>query len=464
MINILACAKREVLLGSRYLQRMKPWLILDDPGMHEFSAVLSSYFMDIGQTYASYVVSDAVKTVPDEGLIHTQYLNRDTYCWVHHGVEHDRMTFAFVVRFLRMGKGMSTFLATPFVFLPNLSDEETDDLESFVCEQLDSMDRGVIHGLRKRIGSRMYNELLTMYIAHIVLTDCERQSGLMPDPDSRQKDLSRIAENFFGCNDQYSAAETEAFIARLLRDAENRSFQELTHFLNRRPFKLDFGSFIEGEHHLKHNEIAYELEGMFYSLAVRDERNAYHGKLEGQERISLYRIFRIFFRQFTIDGFDLPHMLAIMCEMMDYGVFGVSSNPPAGMKVVGFSEFLKAGELSLALYTIRIFMYLPLFINLLSECKARGRLSKFEDMLGEFFEHKRLNPSDAVEQELFSNRDFCDSMVFLRYTERYGQEPLDWWGQYFPLVHNPYPDDDNFDKYFGKQMDIAHDAFNYFWR
>lgn len=121
------------------------------------------------------------------------------------------------------------------------------------------------------------------------------------------------------------------------------------------------------------------------------------------------------------------YMVAYFLQMMDAGVLGVSSYAPSRVKVVGYAQYAKAGEQSLALEPLKMFEYIPLLARIQTHCECVG-----EGLLDGFWEYAEsskcgLSVGTARKLEKF----------ILRLSEM-GQRPADWNENYLFRIDDQY--------------------------
>lgn len=114
---------------------------------------------------------------------------------------------------------------------------------------------------------------------------------------------------------------------------------------------------------------------------------------------------------------ESKYCMAYFLQMIDAGVGGLSSYAPNRVQVVGYSQFVKAGEQSLQIEILRNYKWIPLLSRMQLECDKRMR--KLTDEVREYgtFKGWTQNIIDSL-------IDFTDKLAGM------GQTPRDWDGNY----------------------------------
>lgn len=412
----------------------------------ELSVALSSLLYQCDSANAGYICSAFIDKTDAEHVLSirgdeespvfrkTVYQNVKEYTSVRI-VGQDRVRAVLSLRLVEVtGIG---FRALPFVFLPNLTERETERLWEFLFERLkERTDTGPsikiwADRLRKIPGLRSANEFLTLLLSLPLLQDLLKRTNLSWAKKDFERELQKMVRNYNLTQEK----ETER-ILRAVMGKSLLSLQELEKLLetvvedDEAKILLEVQDEEEVPEADLEAEYRKDLENKFYDMNLREEResrrileNYEKGNGPDPEDAKRYA---------ESNGEILEEILSdkgkkrsssrkvqacirILLQMMDAGVLGISSYPPQKIRPQGLSQFAKAGEMSQQIRILEDYEFLPLLRELQTVSKEKGR--SMEDLFTAFCR----SPEYGLEEEVAKRL-----LKLLEEMRETGQEPMDW--------------------------------------
>ncbi len=431
----------------------------------ELSSRLSSLLLDCnvanaGYIFSSYITEGQIENLRDSGyltgFVRTVYQNVPEYTYV--DVIGNESVKAILSLRLIEGKEAGC-RAIPFVFLPDLSQMETDRLWEAVLSKAERKLNAEIGlrawtvRLREIRGLRSANEFLTLLLSVPVLQDFQISCGIQRSKEDHERELQKMVRNY----NMTSEEETEN-ILRLVLDHPLLTLEEV---------KAVLTDVIGNEMHLILRESAdtsadipkelldqyrLKLEDRFYEMNLKEESETFkklekyrNGEWNNRQKARRYaessyeilqEILNDKVQNLRVPLTDIIACIVMFLQMMDAGVVSVSSYAPQNRLPEGMAQFAKAGEQSQMLMVLRYYEYLPLLRDIQ---RAAGNLGKsMSSVLTAYGKSKEFcdldSDTDVVEQ----------LQKLLKQMAKAGQKPSDWSSKYL-------------DKYdFGPQKDIQY--------
>ena len=456
-ICVLGCAQDRITMDTKYLARVSAEKTCTIREIHELSARISGLVIDSDVPNTSYIYSEAVaisrEKLQDKRIKKISYMGVVEYFWIFPFIQGDVLQGVAAVKLKEIGKNddgqdLLICMATPYLLIPDLDENEAEELDAWLefvmSGHLDS--HGLFGAVRERMGWRVHDELIAMVLGQAVLAYFKRCFGAIPSQygdDFEIYEKKKMSINYYGIfSKEFGAcslscwrgkvkADTEAGIDVLLGASETLGFNEFLLELHRIVRGKELGRLAIGTNPGLLSDsrlICRELEAFYSDMACRDERRAYQGLAGDQNRVRSMEAFHAFLEFFKVNKKNLQDLIGYFLFMVDFGILSLSFNPARNAKVIGFTQMMKAGEMSLAVFSIRARAYLALVHNMRNECRRRGQLPFFLQKLEKYL--SQYCP-DKSEGNLFSEYEKKDVLSFARSLEWYGQGAEDWWGSYY---------------------------------
>lgn len=467
-IHVYVRADAPLILLGRYELNLS-YLRSEKPAFwRKLSNDISSLIIYAGMAYAVFVYSD--------WLEENQYRKLDLREWkdtTYQGIEQntyvefvgepEQVKAVYTLRLIPNRFGGARLI--PFVFLPNLGTEESHLLLEYIVERM--LDNGftneecqVMREWEEQEGKRSINELIGLILGCVILRDYEKKADILGDAGMRDEEIQKLVRNYR----QSDWEKTEKFISKIIV-TDLFTKEELTEILldvisdERRMFSLsDGGNEVKDE---EKREIVDRLEDYFYAEGEEQEKDAYEmsKRLYSEHDKRTERVARAccFLMDEMAEGYTQEqgkYMVAYFLQMMDAGVLSLSSYAPSRVKVVGYTQYAKAGEQSLALEPLQVFEYIPLLARIQIHCECVG-----EDLLDGFWEYTEslecgLSPDTTRRLEEFIWR-----------LGKMGQRPADWNENYLFRIDDQYhikrAGRSDITDYIQKQKEHVRDYLNY---
>lgn len=433
-IHVIQRTDLKLLLAGRYASKLQYKKVVRPVMLHKISAETSGLLSASGMANACYIFSehfsdeDFLKITDmgkweEEGGVVSSFQNVLEYSWIRPVGADGRVKAVFTFRMFpdRVHGG---YRAIPFVFLPNLGREETAGILDEVLEKIGKNHPcgEWLQELEKIEGKRSFNELLSLIISNTVLQEFNEHYGIHPDQEDRRREIHKLARNY----NQRGIEETEQYLSYMI-DGNFFKVEELERILEkyileeRYIVQLRKGKAEELSKE-KISRIVKREERFFYEKGRRDEQQAY----ELSRYLYIQDIWRVdrfvrglcfdirqLFEGFSYQGF--VYGMAYFLQMMDAGILSLSSYASRNIRVVGYAQFLKAGEMSLFLLPLEFYGYIPM----LTAIQRRGEKLK-GGIKGEIARFRESGYSNIGEEQWSDIIDFVETLQGI------GQSPEDW--------------------------------------
>lgn len=363
------------LILSRYEFRVNYAQRLEPANMHKLVSSINSLGVQVQNYIYSLNISD-LSGLDLSGYIETSYQNTKQYTKVQYIGTNEKKKAIITLRIVwdNLSDG---YKVIPFIFMPNLSEKETDILLNNITKQMEN--KGIkkeyislLRHLNSIQGKRTFNELVTLWLSQAILHEfciCNRIGDIKPD----ENEIRKIESNFncsvipgFGGVQFYKDMIKTIVIKQVfsIGDIEriiNNSIQDGRKLLN---IKAGGSVCITEKERVRIKE---KIEDYFYDIAVQEERRAYTiGNVpyfhtdERSNRNVRGCGFALNDINKGYTEIEAVYSIAYFLQMYNAGVIEVSSYAYNKTNVVGFSQFIKAGEQSLLLMPLRMYEWLPL--------------------------------------------------------------------------------------------------------
>jgi hypothetical protein len=343
--------------------------------------MFSELVMSSGMANAVYVFSEKINgcqfaTIPKNEFIKTEYQNHTQYTKINVIKEKNFYKAIMSVRIIE-NRYSNVYRAVPFVILPNLGKLETERLiESILSFIPDELYQTSIREWFNIEGLRSVNELITLILSNAILQDFNQKYGItIGHDDDYNEEINKLMRNY----DQHGYSITVKMLDDLIKkyvisldevkDIILNSVNEDKYVVRTSDFLTDM---IDES---QQKQIVEQLENELYKYSCEDEKdvcilkndkNILFRSCSERRAVSSSMLLRTLF-----DGCshaELLYAVAYLQQMMDAGILSMSTFSPRNIKVVGYSQFAKAGEQSLLLYPLRVYKYIPMLAEVQKYC------------------------------------------------------------------------------------------------
>lgn len=433
-IHVVQRSDLKLLLEGSYVSKLQYKKVVRPVMLHKASVRASELISACGMANACYIFSEHFSRAEFLGktdiekwgegeVVTSSFQNVSEYSWVWPIGTNGRVKAVFTLRMFQ-DSVHGGYRAVPFIFLPNLGREETAGIFNEVLGKIgkDHPCGKWLQELERIEGKRSFNELLSLIISNVVLQEFNIRYDIQPDQLDRQHEIRKLARNY----NQYGLEKTEQYLDYLIGSRMFR-LEELerilvTHISEERYIvQLREGSAEElSREKIRH--IVKREESFFYEKGRRDEQQAY----EASRYLYIPDVWRLdrfvrgacFDLRQLFDGYsrqEFAYGMAYFLQMMDAGILSLSSYASQNIRVVGYAQFLKAGEKSLFLLPLEFYIYIPM----LTAMQYRGEQLK-GGMKGEIARFRESGYSDIEKGQWDDIIDFVETLQGI------GQTPADW--------------------------------------
>ena len=373
-----------VLLKYRYMKDARFIVKQESPKWRELSGKLSSVIPETGSSITTFLPSQIIskedaKDVIKEGFDEFRVQNVKGFTKIRLLKNaKGEVVAAYSIRLL-MDQVNENYHVLPFLFLPNLDEQETAFLFQKIKKQ------GLLKGhpeeffrkleeLGKIRGKRAFNEWISLILNAAILQEfkgshtCERNKEQIMNNNLMFKNLAR----------NFRFDETDAHKVYL-----KNCLEKMPIFLNTKELDdvlLECGKqrplFHAGKDKVKPKKQFMEMEDYFYDLAVWGEHDAiiYNGSFDMQRGATNQMVrncFAILRRFLDEKAVGLAKdSLSYLLFLTDVGAAVLSCNPSTETNVVGYGQFLMAGEQALLLKPLRFMRIIPILSVAYDFCKG----------------------------------------------------------------------------------------------
>ena len=411
--------------NMRYIRKEKPvfW--------HQLSSDISDFILCANITNACYIFTsylpeeDFLKIYDLDKFIKTTYQNTVEYTKLNYVGSEEDVRIICSLRIIK-NRHHDGYRVAPLVFLPNLDEKETQFLFRGIADRIPENYKKWFMQIEQLNGKRTFNEAVSLLLSNTILQSFYDQYNIAVNTADREKELRKLTRNYdrdgFGQTKQmltdllemriFTMPEMEAFLRRCM--TAERSILKLQ--------KKDLTETTDCER----IEIKRRTEDYFYERGYRDEQSAvelltgfyYRTNIRSGRRARgcCYMLAEL------NEGYSKQqskYCLAYFLQMMDAGIASLSSYAPNNIKVLGYAQFAKAGEQSLAIEPLRLDEYLPMLDSMQFVC-SHWRIP-FERELRSYLESFPEYYSDETANHIY---EFTVNLSLIQ------QTPSDWVGNY----------------------------------
>lgn len=399
--------------------------------LHKISNSFSSLILHADMAYAGYIYSESVsgeniQKIDLQDYIGTEYQNTRQYARIGFVGTGEEKKAAFTLRIVQ-NINQKGYRVIPFVFLPNLNQEETWDLLDNLIFVL--REHGIsedfcrtLRELEAKPGKRSFNEWLSLIFSQAVLQEFNEKYQIQPEKKMAEQEIRKLARNY----NWHNLEETESLLKEVIQKCHLR-ISELSQIIDKSipssrkilKLRLEQNQEVSGE---RQNQIKEKLEDYFYIAGSKEELSAfelakkpYYPTPKRSERVvrECGFILEELCRGFT--EAETRYAIAYFLQMMDAGVLSLSSFASNNIIVVGFSQFAKAGEQSLLIRPLRMYEWIPVLAWIQQRCESYDL-----DIREEMQRYSRSEWCDLSQEQIDK------SIRFLEEIGTIGQKAEDW--------------------------------------
>lgn len=442
-IHVYVRSDMPLLLLGRYELSLEYCRKEDASFWRRVSSNISTLILRADMANACYIFSESVpqtiyhEIVKKDEWYKTVFQNTIQYAYVDYLKDNDLLKAIYTIRIVKAQRS-DDYRAIPFVFLPNLSGEETDAMKNAIfdklryCEKWRNIEK-YIDSLSEINGKRLFNEWFTLLISQTLLNHFNSKFDLKIDFEGQEylSERAKLIRNYNAYEEDITSEILDFTLQQdvLTIDDLNDIFRTCIgeHFI------MEMSSFKQDDEGVNKALIRERMEDYFYQNGIMEEISAYE-----LTQISYVPTKRRHMRRVRGCGFTLAALaessgvlskakldciMAYFLQMMDAGVLALSSYSSRETKVVGYAQFAKAGEQSLQLYPLRFYEYIPLLVRIYRRCML-NRID-FKNEIEMFFLSRYCEIEEVKKKAIL---DFVSNMLSV------GQTPYDWNGNYLMKI------------------------------
>lgn len=411
--------------NMNYIRKEKPvfW--------HQLSSNISDFILCANITNACYIFTsylpeeDFLKIYDLDKFIKTTYQNTVQYTKLNYAGSEETVRMICSLRIIK-NQDYDGYRVAPFVFLPNLDEGETELLFAEIAGRIPENYKKWMTEVGKLNGKRTFNEVVSLLLSNTVLQSFYDQYDITVYAADREKELQKLTRNYNKDGfEQTKQMLTDLLEMRLFTVGEMEEILGRCMTAERSVLKLQSEDLTKTTD-CERIEIERKIEDYFYERGYRDEKSAVellNGFYYRTNARSGRRAHGCCFMLTALNaGYSEPqskYCLAYFLQLMDAGVASISSYAPNNIKVLGYAQFAKAGEQSLAIEPLRLDEYLPMLDGMQLVC-SHWMLS-FERELRSYLDSFPEYYSDETASHIY---EFTVNLSHIR------QTPSDWVGNY----------------------------------
>lgn len=248
--------------------------------LHKISNSFSSLILHSDMAYAGYIYSESiseqdVERINMQDYIATDYQNTRQYTRVEFVGDGEEKKAVLTLRIVK-NINQKGFRVIPFVFLPNLNQEETwkllDNLITALRKQgISEKLCQTLRELEAMSGKRSFNEWVSLIFSQAVLRDFNEMYQIRSEEKMKEQEIRKLARNY----NWHNLQETEALLREVIEKL-HLEISDVSRILeksipsDRRVLRLHLerGQDISVE---RRNQIKEKIEDYFYTAGSKEE-------------------------------------------------------------------------------------------------------------------------------------------------------------------------------------------------
>lgn len=450
-LKVFVSYKKNRLLDYRYRNKLEAAISdVTQAFWRDFSNKVSELIINSDVLNASFIYSEKVERpekVVLDNFIKTTYHGCTEYTLVTPLGDINAIRAYATIRLIENQKSDKMRIA-PFVFLPNLSENETDALVNNLTRKLnDVIISDWITKLKEVKGRRAYHEMIVLIISTMYLFQVKNRYNLQFDDTDEIKEIKKLSRNY---DTEGMADEIEIVLKSIIDNCREccNSLQDIIEdsvgerklikqngysdtglIYELLPFwkdsfdnKNDFCSSIRSL-----NEIFFYKKGWEEELSAyrkKDELVLYEEDAPRGEPVfdMMNAIYSIDYNNVLDDNYFFKYNIVYTLQMMDVGIVGIAIADVHDIDEYGLFQYSKVGEQSQQLLPLKMYEYIS-FMKMVEDRAESTHITQQEE-LGSYFANDKCDISSEEQKKIYS---------FLSILESIGQEPKDWSGYLFRM-------------------------------
>lgn len=389
--------------------------------IYGFSSDISMLVLQSGIANASYIYSERVPFAGIElnDFIETSYQNNIQYTLVKFIGNYSRKKAIFSLRILKNMNEDEQCTVLPFVFMPNLGAEETEEILKVIQKRM--RERSVqeeyierLSKLEKIPGKRTFNELITLMFSCVLLQDFNKKNNIIIPQAVKQAEIIKLARNY----DWYGLEDAQKWIDNII-SVQLFTVKEMAEILDdlilpERKMIYILPGIRTSLSEMEKKQIRDKVENYFYRKGCEEEREAYELSrkihVNARERVSrTVRGCGFLFWEISegYEELEARYCVAYFLQMIDAGAGCLSSFAPNYINVVGMSQFAKTGEQSLMSEPLKFYEWIPTLALIEDDCGGKilefySALKKYEESSYCDYDKEKSNEIEEFIQNIYS--------------------------------------------------------------
>ena len=379
--------------------------------------IFQSEYVNASYIYSEHVSEESVKDVISS-YYRSVYQNTIEYTKVRFCTLGNSVRAICTIRLIK-DRTKEGYNVVPFVFLPNLDENETHALINRMCMTSSHLENNIflfkrLNSLDEVVGKRSLNEWITLLLSLVIINQFNRDNSIKIDLYDMERVVTKLARNYWFSDFESTKTYLKNCIENPIFQSVDEMEQELflSGIYEREIVKLSEKSYIMVTPEI----IRRKLDDFFYNAGKREELMAVKKVdsvlLDGYTRGCCF-VLNELLSEFNYDQARIA--IAYILQMMDAGILSLSSFAPLNMKVVGFAQFAKAGEQSLLIKSLRYIEYIPCIALMYEWCRQVE--IDFYDYLTRYMQSERCDIDPSLLSGLTDLVKDLESM---------NQTPSDW--------------------------------------
>lgn len=403
--------------------------------INSFSKIISRFVLYKNCVHRNYIYTEGItKSQFDklklEEYIQTSYQNIKQWIKIEFIGDKNEKVGVFTLRIVKH-MDEEKYRVLPFIFIPNLGEIETKNLLKFI--QTTMLEAEISDEYVKRLnvleqisGKRTFNEMITLLLSHAVIQEFNKKNEIIIQKQENDMEIVRLARNY----NMYNLEDSKKWLHAIL-DKQIFMLDDIRKMLNKvvNPTRkmtsiIDYSK----QQSIFKEKIRNRIEDYFYIQISKEERemqNVYGCDGEFIYKMITQREVRGcgFLLNEINDGYtemQAKYSIAYFLQMFDTGILSISSYAPISMKVLGFSQFVRAEEQAQYIWPLRHYEWIPMLA--LMEKKGEWIDRSLKYVLKKYVENSCPDPELTF--EVYEELNKMTSGEFGIYWKK--NEVIDW--------------------------------------
>lgn len=443
-IRVNARVKVDHILMTKYRDKVRTYTDVRVRDWHRISSDEALMLAMADTANASYTYSVRInenefkRIQADNDLIRTIYQGNKEYTYIDVKVDgRGNVKYICSLRFVRVIESQN-YRMIGFVMTPELAEGTREKIINKITDRISGRRgyEGLDDFLREKSPSRKrsQDEWISLFFSCSVLCDFCNRYGIKTEDD---EEISKLIFNY-----RRPGREADAQVKRnllsMIKDPVFSTMNELSSFFDE---IISENEIITSHIYVQkcvHGEekILESLEQLYYSREINElahivdvakDKPIVVGEVNGNTQFPTWIPIDIAGEGGGVD--DVRYAMAYFLQMMDVGIHGVYAEDKRKKSNKSFNSYSKAAEMSLNIYPLRLYMYMPVIVAMYEYCE--------------------INHLDLLEHlEEYAASRYCDITdkinkirEFIKILDMIDETPYDWLGGWLYRVKDFDPDD-----------------------